>query len=79
MRPERLLLSDGTRDGSELRGTVRENIFIGTDLSTIVALDEGPDVIVRTSNSDRGNKRIFEPGAKVFVAMEEGAGRLLVD
>ncbi|MBG21063.1 MAG: spermidine/putrescine ABC transporter ATP-binding protein [Rhizobiales bacterium] len=79
VRPERLLLSDGTRDGSELRGTVRENIFIGTDLSTIVALDEGPDVIVRTSNSDRGNKRIFEPGAKVFVAMEEGAGRLLVD
>jgi spermidine/putrescine transport system ATP-binding protein len=79
IRPERLYMSGAPeRDGS-LHGRVKENIFIGTDITTIVALDEGPDFVVRTSNSDRGNKRIFEPGSEMFVNMELGAARLLVD
>ena len=36
-------------------------------------------MIVRTSNSDRGNKRIFDPGAQAYVNMEAEAARLLVD
>jgi len=79
LRPERLFVSDQPTDSEGLKGTVRENIFVGTDISTIVDLAEGPDFIVRTSNSDRGNKRIFEPGNEVFVNMEHGAARLLVD
>lgn len=79
IRPERLFTSDSPAESESLKGTVKENIFIGTDLSTIIRLDDGPDFIVRTSNSDRGNKRIFEPGAPVFVNMEHGAGRLLMD
>lgn len=79
LRPERLFMSETATDAEGLKGTVRENIYIGTDLSTIVALHEGPDFIVRTSNSERGNKRIFEPGSEVFINMERGAGRLLMD
>jgi len=79
LRPERLFISDQPTDDEGLKGTVRENVFVGTDISTIVTLAEGPDFIVRTSNSDRGNKRIFEPGNEVFINMEHGAGRLLVD
>ncbi|WP_264214418.1 ABC transporter ATP-binding protein [Leisingera thetidis] len=79
IRPERLFTSDAPAASESLKGTVKENIFIGTDLSTIIKLDQGPDFIVRTSNSERGNKRIFEPGASVFVNMEMGAVRLLVD
>lgn len=79
VRPERLFLSAAAEGGESLRGTVKENIFIGTDLSTLVALDDGPDLIVRTSNSERGNRRMFEPGTAVFVNMEAGAARLLVD
>lgn len=79
LRPERLFMSDTPTDAEGLPATVKENIYIGTDLSTHVSLHEGPDFIVRTSNSDRGNKRLFEPGADIYVNMERGAGRLLID
>jgi spermidine/putrescine transport system ATP-binding protein len=79
VRPERLFMSEEPTDSEGLKGTVRENIFVGTDISTLVDLDEGPNFIVRTSNSDSGNKRIFEPGCAVYVNMEMEAARLLVD
>ncbi len=79
LRPERLFLSQSPADAGSLRGTVRENIFIGTDITTVVALENGPTFSVRASNSARGNARVFEPGAQVHVNMEQGAGRLLVD
>ncbi|MCV6584972.1 MAG: ABC transporter ATP-binding protein [Marinibacterium sp.] len=77
IRPERLFMSETPVAADGLRGQVRENIFVGTDITTIVQLDDGPDFVVRTSNSDRGNKRIFDPGTAVFVNMEQGAARLL--
>ncbi|WP_019294918.1 MULTISPECIES: ABC transporter ATP-binding protein [unclassified Leisingera] len=79
VRPERLFMSDAPVEAESLKGRVAENIFVGTDISTLVDLAEGPQFIVRTSNSDRGNKRIFEPGSEIFVNMELGAGRLLMD
>lgn len=79
VRPERLVLSAKPSASGTLGGTVRENIFIGTDITTIVDLAGGPAFTVRSSNSDRGSKRIFEPGSKVHIAMEQGAARLLVD
>ena len=79
VRPERLLLTSQPSELENLKATIKENIFIGTDLTTIVAVNNGPDFIVRTSNSDRGNKRIFEPGMAVYLNMEVGAARLLVD
>ncbi|MFT4707561.1 MAG: spermidine/putrescine transport system ATP-binding protein [bacterium] len=79
VRPERLTLSDQATAAESLRGTVVENIFIGTDINTIVNLNDGPQFTVRTSNSNRGNKRIIEPGSPAFVNMETGAARLLVD
>ena len=79
VRPERLYMSEKPVESESLKGRVKENIFVGTDITTIVDLDDGPDFVVRTSNSDRGNKRIFEPGAEMFVNMELGAARLLID
>ena len=79
IRPERLYLSDKPATAESLKGTVRENVFIGTDIQTIAKLDDGLEIIVRTSNSDRGNKRIFEVGSEVFMNMEPGAPRLLLD
>ena len=76
LRPERLFLSDKP---TNLRGIVRENIFIGTDITTIIDLADGPEFRVRASNSDRGNARIFEVGSEAFINMEDGAARLLVD
>jgi spermidine/putrescine transport system ATP-binding protein len=79
VRPERLILSEQATQPESLKGTVVENIFIGTDITTIVNLDDGPQITVRTSNSDRGTKRLIAPGSPAFVNMETGAARLLVD
>lgn len=79
LRPERIIISDVATENRSLKGRVIENIFAGTDISTIVDLVDGPNFTVRSSNSDRGNKRIFEPGSDIFIDMEEGAARLLMD
>lgn len=79
LRPERLFISEMPADIRSLKGKVIENIFVGTDISTIVDLAEGPSFTVRTSNSDRGSKGIFEPGSSVYINMEQGAARLLMD
>ena len=79
IRPERLFMSEQPTESEGLKGRVKENIYIGTDLSTIVEIADGPNFIVRTSNSDRGSKRIFESGAEMYINMERGAARLLMD
>ncbi len=79
VRPERLFLSDKPSAAASLKGIVRDNIFVGTDIQTLVMLDDGPQMMVRTSNSDRGLSRVFDAGAEVYVNMEEGAARLLMD
>ncbi|HAM90693.1 MAG TPA: spermidine/putrescine ABC transporter ATP-binding protein [Rhodobacteraceae bacterium] len=79
VRPERMILSHQSSDGESLKGTVTENIFIGTDITTLVDLDGGPKITIRTSNTERGNKRLIEPGNPAFVTMEAGAARLLAD
>lgn len=79
IRPERLVLAGSAIEQSNLKAKVVENIFIGTDISTILELENGPQLTVRTSNSDRGSKRLFEPGSEAFVGIEEGAVRLLRD
>ncbi|AKS46124.1 spermidine/putrescine transport system ATP-binding protein [Octadecabacter temperatus] len=79
VRPERLVLSEKATSAESLKGVVTQNIFIGTDITTMMDLDGGPKITIRTSNTERGNKRLFEPGSSAFVDMETGAARLLVD
>ena len=79
LRPERLTLSAAPAAPESLKATVKETIFVGTDTNTVVTLESGPEFTVRASNSARGNARVFAPGAEVYVNMEQGAGRLLVD
>lgn len=79
IRPERLVMSDKPSGDQSLKAQIHENIFIGTDITTLLTLDNETQITVRTSNSERGNKRVFEPGVEVFVSMEAGAARLLVD
>lgn len=79
IRPERLYLSERPIDDTSLSATVTENIFIGTDITTLLTLDNGVELTVRSSNSDRGNKRVFEAGRAAHVNFERGAARLLAD
>jgi spermidine/putrescine transport system ATP-binding protein len=79
LRPERLFLSSEPAETESLCGIVRETIYIGTDTTTVIDLEDGPQFTVRSSNSTRGNARLFAPGSQVAVNMERGAARLLVD
>ena len=79
IRPERIFISDTTDRGGAFSARVRENIFIGTDITSRIALENGAEFHVRASNSERGNRRVFEPGTEVYVMIEEGAARLLAE
>ena len=79
IRPERMKLHQARVTPENWQGTVRQNIFVGTDVQTLVDLAGGLELMVRTQNSDSGRAMTFEPGAEVFVDIELGAARLLVD
>ncbi len=79
LRPERLSLSQEAQTEESLAGEVCENVYVGTDVQTLVRLKDGPRMSIRTQNSDRGRARIFAPGTPVFVNMEAGSARLLAD
>lgn len=79
IRPERMKLHLEEVEKENFRGKVRENIYVGTDVQTIVQLNEGVELTLRTQNSDQGKAMIFEPGTDVYVDIEFGSARLLVD
>ncbi len=79
IRPERMRLRLDESDEGNFRGTVRENVFVGTDIQTTVSLTDEMALTVRTQNSDHGRTMTFEPGTEVFIDIEPGAARLLAD
>jgi spermidine/putrescine transport system ATP-binding protein len=79
VRPERLYLSMTPEETDSLPGVVRDTVFTGTAVQTLVELKGGPTVSTRAQNSTQGARAMFEAGAEVFVNMERGAARLLVD
>ncbi|MEM7069482.1 MAG: ABC transporter ATP-binding protein [Pseudomonadota bacterium] len=79
IRPERMRLVKEQVEAENIQGVVRENVYAGTDLHTIVELAGGMTLGVRTQNSDKGNTGIFDPGTPVHVDVEIGSARLLID
>ena len=79
IRPERMKLHPGQVETENFTGTVVENVYIGTDMQTIVALPGDMNLTVRTQNSQVGQAMTFEPGSDVYVDVEFGAARLLAD
>ena len=79
IRPERIKLHQKEVEKENFRGKVKANVYVGTDVQTIVTLNEGIEMSVRTQNSDIGRAMIFEPGTDVFVDIEFGSARLLAN
>ncbi len=79
IRPERMKLQSERIGQENWQGTVQQNIFVGTDVQTIVGLPGDMQLMVRTQNSEEGRAMIFEPGTEVFVNVESGSARLLAD
>ena len=77
IRPERLnLVAAGAAD-SDLDAVVERVIYLGTDLHLMARLDDGTPLSVRLQNS--AGTTIPAAGARVGLAFESGAARLLAD
>nr|WP_146346955.1 ABC transporter ATP-binding protein [Phaeobacter marinintestinus] len=77
IRPERMKLHQTQVEAENFKGKVVENVYAGTDVQTIVHLQNDMKLAVRTQNSDTGKAMIFDPGTDVFVDVEFGSARLL--
>ena len=82
IRPERIIISaDKPRQSEKLsfKAKVIQNIFSGTNITTILETEKGVQFRARSSNALSYSDRNFETGEKVFLTIEEGATRLLKD
>ena len=77
IRPERITLGAG--GGGHWKGTVKDNVFVGTDVQTIVQMAGDIEVTARTQNSSAGAAKTFDPGTEVDLTVEPGAARMLED
>ena len=73
IRPERVTISTT----GELRATVDRVVYLGTDLHVLARLADSTPFTIRLQNAAR--TAIPEPGASIFLHLEEGAARLLAD
>ncbi len=76
LRPEKIVLSDDSATG--LAGRVTDCVYLGTDTTYRIALENGPEVAARVQNaiSERDG---FGTGEDVTVVIAPGAARMLSD
>jgi spermidine/putrescine transport system ATP-binding protein len=75
VRPERVTLA--APGAGHVDATVERTIYLGTDLQVMARLDDGAALNVRLQNAAR--TVVPEAGARVGLAIEDGAARLLAD
>ncbi|CAM3612023.1 Spermidine/putrescine import ATP-binding protein PotA [Vibrio aerogenes CECT 7868] len=75
VRPERISVC--APDQSDLRGTVTDQTYLGTDTHVQLKLDDGEDMTVRMQNSE--SMTIPAMGDVVGLKLEAGAASLLID
>jgi len=64
-------------EGAVFAGTVSNVVYFGTDTHYYIALDGGDEFMVRQQNSRTAQN--FAPGARVGIALDELAARVLRD
>jgi len=76
LRPEKIVLSDDLATG--LSGRVTNCVYLGTDTTYWVALENGPEVAARVQNTV-GERNGFAAGDRVTVIIAPGVARMLMD
>lgn len=71
--------ASNTGDGLSLRGTLREEIYIGTDRRYVVGLDSGETIVIRSQNSGERQPARASVGEPAVVRCPAGSIRLLTD
>ncbi len=79
IRPEKIALSATNGDPKALRGTIREAIYIGTDMRYVVRLGERTEIVARSQNLGAERDQRFRRGDVVYVSWAAENARLLVD
>ena len=79
IRPEKIALSATNGDPSALRGSVREAVYIGTDMRYVVQLGERTQVVARVQNLGANRDQRFRRGDTVYVTWALDNARVLVD
>jgi len=74
IRPEKISLGEG----GEMQGRITESVYLGTDVSYQVTVDDDVSVSVRDQNDMTGHAR-FQVGDQVGVDMPAQAVRMLLD
>ncbi|MBL8583284.1 MAG: ABC transporter ATP-binding protein [Rhizobiaceae bacterium] len=77
VRPEHAVLARPD-EGGQLRGTVENVVYSGTDTHFHVRLDGGNPFVVRSQNR-RGTEAAFAAGDPVAVRIQDGAAQVLRD
>ena len=75
VRPERIALAQAGE--GEIDATVERIVYLGNDMRVLARLGDGREVTLRLQNSARVS--VPEPGARIGLAIEAAAARLLAD
>jgi spermidine/putrescine transport system ATP-binding protein len=79
VRPEKLVISREPTSDARVQGTIKEMIYIGTDLRYEVAISESTTLTVREQNSSGDDATRFQNGEAVSVAWKNDHVTLLVE
>ncbi len=78
IRPERLRLASATLSNNGIVGSVRQAMYLGTDIKYSVLLDDGVSLSVRSQNGS-GQEEEFAIGDRVGIELDKGVARLLAN
>jgi len=78
IRPERIRILDVAHPDVQLKGTLEQLVYMGTDSQATVSLDNGAKVLIRSANNAT-QKISAQAGDFVGIASDENAARFLVD
>ena len=79
VRPERMMISaPGERERTGVSGTIKEVVYIGTDIRYLLKIATGQEVQIRIQNSSKQDISAFPEGAEVQIGWTPEDARLLL-
>jgi spermidine/putrescine transport system ATP-binding protein len=80
IRPERMvILSPSEQEGQGISGTIKEVVYIGTDIRYLLEIATGQEIQIRIQNSSKEDINAFPKGAEVHISWTPEDARLLSD
>ena len=69
VRPERIVISSpGERERQGISGTIKEVVYIGTDIRYLLKIATGQEIQIRIQNSSKEDISAFPEGAEVQIS-----------